>query len=224
MQPQADSGLTEDVVFQIDSLSYSNSPGIAYLAFKRDNPQEYTTTSFQCILKFISKELDPSTGRPEEEGYEDEYQLEDVELSAGGDYIIPSYASFSSEWDRLRSGVSATETFSLGAMESIKGTFRSFCTRYQSFHEYCELIPPLFTAACDSIIELLNMEPLGGTETPSSPSVHTLQLSGLVIGGGGKVLVRCRMTFSQGQGVTLELGVRAEQESACALVVSVVGG
>jgi coatomer protein complex subunit gamma len=32
------------------------------------------------------------------------------------------------------------------------------------------------------------------------------------------------MTFSHGQGVTLELGVRAEQENACALVVSVVGG
>ncbi|KAG1754749.1 coatomer subunit gamma [Suillus paluster] len=199
MQPQADSGLTEDVVFQIDSLSCSNDPGIVYVSFKRDNPREYTTTSFQCILKFISKELDPSTGRPEEEGYEDEYQLEEVELSAGGDYIIPSYASFSSEWDRLRSGATATETFSLGAMESIK-------------------------AACDSIIELLNMEPLGGTEVPSSPSVHTLQLSGLVTGGGGKVLVRCRMTFSRGQGVTLELGVRAEQESVCALVVSVVGG
>ncbi|KAG2118150.1 coatomer subunit gamma [Suillus discolor] len=199
MQPQADSGLTEDVVFQIDSLSCANSFGIVYVSFKRDNPQEYTTTSFQCILKFISKELDPSTGRPEEEGYEDEYQLEEVELSAGGDYIIPSYASFSSEWDRLRSGATATETFSLGAMESIK-------------------------AACDSIIELLNMEPLGGTEAPSSTSVHTLQLSGLVTGGGGKVLVRCRMTFSRGQGVTLELGVRAEQENACALVVSVIGG
>jgi len=219
MQPQADSGLTEDVVFQIDSLSCSNSPGIAYISFKRDNPREYTTTSFQCILKFISKELDPSTGRPEEEGYEDEYQLEEVELSAGGDYIIPSYASFSSEWDRLRSGATATETFSLGAMESIKGTFHSFCTRLQSFHGSRP-----FTAACDSIIELLNMEPLGGTETPSSSSVHTLQLSGLVTGGGGKVLVRCRMTFTRGQGVTLELGVRAEQESACALVVSVVGG
>ena len=220
MQPQADSGLTEDAVFQIDSLTCTNSPGIVYVSFKRDNPQEYTTTSFQCILKFISKELDPSTGRPEEEGYEDEYQLEDVELSAGGDYIIPSYASFSSEWDRLRSGATATETFSLGAMESIKGTFHSFCTRCP----FSQLIPPLFTAACDSIIELLNMEPLGGTEMPSSPSVHTMQLSGLVIGGGGKVLVRCRMTFSRGQGVTLELGVRAEQENACALVVSVIGG
>ena len=62
-----------------------------------------------------------------------------------------------------------------------------------------------FPAACDSVIEVLNMEPLGGSETPAAPTVHTLQLSGLITGGGGKVLVRCRMTFSQGSGVTLEL-------------------
>jgi coatomer protein complex subunit gamma len=68
------------------------------------------------------------------------------------------------------------------------------------------------------------MEALGGTEVPSSASVHALQLSGLVIGGGGKVLVRCRMTFSRGQGVTLELGVRAEKQEACNLVLAAVGG
>lgn len=68
------------------------------------------------------------------------------------------------------------------------------------------------------------MEPLGGTQSPSSTSVHTLQLSGLVAGGGGKVLVRCRMTFAAGQGVTLELGVRAEKQEACDLVVAAIGG
>ncbi|EIW87144.1 coatomer subunit gamma [Coniophora puteana RWD-64-598 SS2] len=198
MQPQTESGLTEDFSMPVDQLT-SAAPGIVYVSFTRDDPSEYVTASFQCILKFVSKEVDPSTGEPEEDGYEDEYQLEEVELSAGGDYIVPSYASFSSEWDRMRSGATATETFSLSSMESIK-------------------------AACDSIIEVLNMEPLGGTETPNSQSVHTLQLSGLVAGGGGKVLVRCRMTFSRGQGVTLELGVRAEQESACALVLAAVGG
>ena len=81
----------------------------------------------------------------------------------------------------------------------------------------------MFAAACDSIIEILGMEPLGGTEVPSSPSVHTLQLSGLLIGGGGKILVRCRMTFSRGSGVTLELGVRAEKQEACDLVLAAVG-
>jgi coatomer protein complex subunit gamma len=68
------------------------------------------------------------------------------------------------------------------------------------------------------------MEPLGGSENPSSTSVHTLQLSGLVSGGLGKVLVRCRMTFARGQGVTLELGVRAEKQEACDLVVAAIGG
>ncbi|EGN93172.1 hypothetical protein SERLA73DRAFT_116318 [Serpula lacrymans var. lacrymans S7.3] len=199
MQPQTDSGLTEDFIIPVPSLASSTSPSIVYVSFTRDTPEEYTTASFQCILKFISKELDPSTGEPEEEGYEDEYQLEEVELSAGGDYIIPSYSTFSAEWDRLRSGATATETFSLGSMDSLK-------------------------AACDSIIEVLNMEALGGTETPSSSSVHTMQLSGLVTGGGGKVLVRCRMTFAKGTGVTLELGVRAEKENACNLVLAAVGG
>lgn len=79
-------------------------------------------------------------------------------------------------------------------------------------------------AACDSIIEILNMQPLGGTEEPSNPTVHTLQLSGLIPGGGGKVLVRCRMAYSKAQGVTLELAVRAEQEAACGLVVTAIGG
>lgn len=199
MQPQTDCGLMEDFIIPVSALTASTSPGVVYVSFLRNKPEEYATGSFQCTLEFVSKELDPSTGEPEEDGYEDEYQLEDVELAAGGDYIIPSYASFSSEWDRLRTGATATETFSLTAMESIK-------------------------AACDSIIEILNMEPLGGSEMPASATVHTLQLSGLVTGGGGKVLVRCRMTFSKGQGVTLELGVRAEREAACALVVSAVAG
>jgi coatomer protein complex subunit gamma len=199
MQPQTDSGLTEDFIIPIPSLAASTSPGVVYVSYTRDSPEDYVVASFQCTLKFVSKELDPSTGQPEEEGYEDEYQLEEIELSAGGDYIIPSYTTFDAEWKKLESGASATETFSLSAMESLK-------------------------AACNSIVEVLNMEPLGGSQTPSSASVHTLQLSGLVAGGGGKVLVRSRMTFAKGQGVTLELGVRAEAEAVCNLVLAAVGG
>ena len=68
------------------------------------------------------------------------------------------------------------------------------------------------------------MQPLGGTEEPQAPTVHTLQLSGLVGGGGGKVLVRCRMTYSKAQGVTLEVGVRSEQQAAADLVIAAIGG
>lgn len=120
MQPQTDSGLTEDFIIPLPTLSQQTSPGIIYVSFTRDSPEDYTLASFQCVLKFVSKEVDPSTGEPEEEGYEDEYQLEETELAAG-DYIVPSYATFSSEWDRMRDGATATETFALSAMESMKG-------------------------------------------------------------------------------------------------------
>lgn len=123
MQPQTeDSGLTEDFIITAPSVTSSSSPGIVYVSYTRDSPEDYPVASFSCNLKFVSKELDPSTGEPEEEGYEDEYQLEEVELSAGGDYIVPSYTSFDTEWNKLESGSSATETFALSAMESLKGT------------------------------------------------------------------------------------------------------
>jgi len=122
MVPQSeDIGLTEDFIIPVPSLTAVTSPSVVYVSFTRDDPDAFAMGSFACTLKFISKELDPSTGEPEEEGYEDEYQLEEIELSAGGDYIVPSYASFGSEWDRLKAGPNATETFALSAMESIKG-------------------------------------------------------------------------------------------------------
>jgi coatomer subunit gamma len=120
MQPVADSGLTEDFIIPVPTLS-ANSPGVVYVSFTREAPDDYATASFSCVLKFVSKEVDPATGEPEAEGYEDEYQLEEVELAAGGDYIIPNYSNFSAEWDRLRTGSSITETFTLSSMESIKG-------------------------------------------------------------------------------------------------------
>ena len=124
MVPQSeDGGLVEDFIIPLPALTAANSPGIVYVSFTREDPDVYAIASFSCTLKYISKELDPSTGAPEEEGYEDEYQVEEVELSAGGDYIVPSYATFGAEWDRLRSAPSATETFALSAMESLKGMF-----------------------------------------------------------------------------------------------------
>jgi len=79
----------------------------------------------------------------------------------------------------------------------------------------------LSSAACDTLIEVLNMEALGGSDQPTSTSVHTLQLAGLV-GGSGKVLTRARMTFAAGEGVMLEVSVRAESEPVCRLIISTI--
>jgi coatomer protein complex subunit gamma len=121
-------GLSEDFIIPIPKMS--NEPGIIYVSYTRTSPESYALGSFNCTLKFISKEVDPISGEPEEEGYEDEYQIEDVELGVG-DYIIPTYLTFTTEWDRLRTGATATETFQLSALKSLKckHDFRDFSNK-----------------------------------------------------------------------------------------------
>ncbi|ORX37310.1 adaptin N terminal region-domain-containing protein [Kockovaella imperatae] len=196
MVPGPETGLTEDFIIPIDSLNSARGSGQVYVSFTRDDPAAYAGGSFGCTLRFVSKEVDPTSGEPEEEGYQDEYQVEDCDLGAA-DYIIPTYVTFANEWDKLASASSVTETFALSSSESLKD-------------------------ACKSLIEVLGMEPLGGTESPTSNSVHTLNMSGMLSGGGGKVLARCRMTFAPGSGVTLELAVRAEKEEAAKLVMAAI--
>jgi coatomer protein complex subunit gamma len=120
MQPQNECKLTEDFIIPVPAITAATSPSIVYVSFTRESPDDHALASFQCTLKFVTKELDPGTGEPEEEGYEDEYQVEEIEVNAS-DYIVPSYAAFTSEWDRLRTGPNATETFSLSAMGSLQG-------------------------------------------------------------------------------------------------------
>ena len=83
MVPSPDSGLTEDFIIPIDSLTAAQGAGTVYVSFTRDDPASYAAGSFGCTLRFVSKEVDPSSGEPEEEGYQDEYQVEDCDLGAG---------------------------------------------------------------------------------------------------------------------------------------------
>lgn len=41
---------------------------------------------------------------------------------ADAQYITPTYFTFQTEWDKLGSAASATETFALSSLESLKGT------------------------------------------------------------------------------------------------------
>jgi coatomer protein complex subunit gamma len=120
MQP-AGEGLTEDFIIPIPSLAAKDGPQIVYVSFTRESPEEYFVGGFGCTLKFVSKEIDPDTSMPEETGYADEYHLEDIEVSTGGDYILPSYCSFNSEWEGLGEAGEMEEEFGLSGMASIKG-------------------------------------------------------------------------------------------------------
>lgn len=122
-EDEEESGLEEEFIIPAPALK-TDEPGTIYVSFKRTAGEAtYVASSFTNILKFTLKEIDPSTNEPEEGGYEDEYQVEDLDLN-GADYIVPAYAgSFDNVWDQSSAGEEATETLQLSALKSIQGLF-----------------------------------------------------------------------------------------------------
>ena len=120
-EDDGDVQLEEEFIIPAPELK-TNEPGTIYVSFKRlETESQYVATSFTNILKFTSKEIDPSTNEPEDgDGYEDEYQVEDLELN-GADYVVPAYAgSFDNVWEQAN-GDSAVETLQLSNIKSIAG-------------------------------------------------------------------------------------------------------
>lgn len=112
-------GLVEDFTVPVASLATAAS-GTCYVAFKTSAQGAFAAT-FSNVLKFTTKEVDPSTNEPEETGYDDEYPVEDIEIT-GADYVVPAFAgSFDNVWEQCASGEEASETLQLSAMKSISG-------------------------------------------------------------------------------------------------------
>ncbi|KAI8391211.1 adaptin N terminal region-domain-containing protein [Radiomyces spectabilis] len=197
MQPEIDDcGLVQVASIAAEKLEY-NVTGVLYLAFQKEQADEFPVVSFTNTLKFVVKDCDPTTGEPDPEGYEDEYQVEDVEVLTS-DYIRPTYiSSFAEEWEPLAEN-EAIETFALDKEKA-----------------------PSLKAACVAIMDLLGMQALEDTALPKSSNVHTLLLAGIFV-GGSKVLARCRMTFSNTTGVAFELAVRSDDTVISQIVLSAI--
>lgn len=124
-EEDGDVALEEEFTIPAPKLA-TDEPGTVYVSFKRlDGEASYLATTFSNVLKFTTKEVDPTTGDPEEGGYEDEYPVEDLELN-GADYIVPAFAgSFNNVWEQAGQGAGeeVSETLQLANMKSIAGKF-----------------------------------------------------------------------------------------------------
>lgn len=122
--PSDEEELEDLFVVPADKLE-TDVPGKVYVAFRKANGEgSLPTTTFSNVLKFTSKEIDPTTNEPEESGYQDEYEVADFDLS-GSDYVIPTFASnFAHVWEQVGAqGEEAEETLALSGMKSIAGMF-----------------------------------------------------------------------------------------------------
>jgi len=120
--PSEEEELEEVFIIQAEKLA-TDEPGKVYVAFQKVNGEgSLPVSSFSNILKFTSKEIDPTTNEPEETGYDDEYEVAEFDL-AGSDYVVPAFAgNFNHLWEQVgAAGEEAEETLQLSGMKSIAG-------------------------------------------------------------------------------------------------------
>ncbi|CAK7562894.1 MAG: coatomer subunit gamma [Sporothrix epigloea] len=196
--PSDEEELEEVFILQAERLA-TDEPGKVYVALRKIGAADALPAStFSNVLKFTSKEIDPTTGEPEESGYEDEYEVSEFEL-AGSDYVIPTFASnFGHLWEQIgASGEESEETLQLSGVKSIAD-------------------------ATEQLTKTLSLQPLEGTDIPASQTTHTLKLLGKTV-NGGRVAATVRMAFSSKSGVTTKVTVRSEEEGVSALIVAALG-
>ncbi|XVF45264.1 hypothetical protein PTKIN_Ptkin02bG0191400 [Pterospermum kingtungense] len=177
------------------SLPY-DSPGQTFVAFEK--PEGVPAVGkFSNMLRFIVKEVDPSTGEAEDDGVEDEYQLEDLEVVAADYMLKVGVSNFRTAWESMVADCERVDEYGLGPRDSL-------------------------AEAVNAVINLLGMQPCEGTEVvPSNSRSHTCLLSGVYI-GNVKVLVRLQFGIDGPKDVAMKLAVRSEDEAVSDAIHEIV--
>ncbi|KFK29732.1 hypothetical protein AALP_AA7G171600 [Arabis alpina] len=179
----------------LNSLPY-DSPGQAFVAFEKPAGVP-AVGKFSNTLTFVVKEVDTSTGEAEDDGVEDEYQLEDLEIVAADYMVKVGVSNFRNAWESMDEEDEHVDEYGLGQRESLG-------------------------EAIKAVIDLLGMQSCEGTETvPSNARSHTCLLSGVYI-GNVKVLVRAQFGMDSTKEIAMKLAVRAEDVSVAEAIHEIV--
>lgn len=180
---ESDAGF--DVVDEIPLASLPfDTVGSTYVVLQRGDG--ITTGTCNCTLKFTAKDIDQSTGEPDDNGYEDEYQLEDVDIGIGDYMSVWVPVNPAQIWDALGEDNQQVEKYSLSSFKSLQ-------------------------QACTEIADFLHMTPCGNSDWipgKSSKAKHILFVSGRFL-GETDVIARSRMKMNASGGVDMELTVRS---------------
>ncbi|XP_024376608.1 coatomer subunit gamma-2 [Physcomitrium patens] len=171
-------------------------PGQAFVAFEKPEGS-CSLGKFSNTLRFLVKEVDPSTGDADEDGYEDEYQLEDLEV-ASADYILKTRISnFKNAWESLDSDLERVDEYSLGVREDLAD-------------------------AVQAVTTILGMQTCEGTDiVPSNARSHIWLLAGKFI-GDILVLVRLSVGIDSQKQVAMKLAVRSEDPAVSDIIHEII--
>jgi coatomer protein complex subunit gamma len=187
-------GFSEAFILPLDVMPL-NAPGKLYVCLEREGGGLLSGLLMNS-LQFAVKEVDPSTGEAEEEGFQDEYQLEDLEVGIQ-DYLKPTAVpNFRKRWE----DVELADEYGLGQR------------------------PKGIQEAVTVIVDALGLQACEGTDAvPPNARSHMCLLSGVAI-GGFTALARVRLGIDAGMNVAIKLEVRSDDESVSEALHAVIGG
>lgn len=177
------------------SLPY-NVLGHAYALVKIPDDPNQVTATFECLMKFMVKDCDPNTGEPEGDGYQDDYELETVEIEVNDHVQRVLKPNFGASWEEVGSENELQDTFALPM--------------------------PVLEEAVKNIIEFMGMQPCERCEkVAEGKNTHILVLAG-IYRGGHDVLVRAKLVLNDGR-VTMQLTIRSTDASVPNVIAQAVG-
>jgi coatomer protein complex subunit gamma len=155
---------------------------------------------FTCELRFTVVQVDPATGEEEGGGggFEEEYPLEDLEITTSDFMAKVSVPDFRKSWEALGSDNEVLEKFAL---------------QYKTTEE-----------AVSAVVDFLGMLPCDGTaavKPNAGGKPHMLHLSGVFV-TGQQVLSRAQIALQGNGGVVLKIAVRSESADVSRIVADCI--
>jgi coatomer protein complex subunit gamma len=92
----------EESVVPLAKLPYGSTPGVTYVVLKHLGEEEeynFPAMTISGELKFTVYEVDPASGEAEEDGFEEEYPLEDMEVTPADFMAKVQVPDFREAWD-----------------------------------------------------------------------------------------------------------------------------
>ena len=185
----------EELIVTLPELR-PNETGVVYVSFSTPSvDDEELLSAFGNTVAYTNRDVDED-GQidPTDDGWSDEYQIDDLVLFAG-DFINPLYNSnFSAIFDQLPSSEDGNSTGYIVNVDSLEN-------------------------AVNKLRSSLNMTPLDGSDyVPSDSNSHTLKLLGKDV-WGGKVGVSIRLAKTGGK-IVGRSEVRTETDNFANVVTS----
>lgn len=176
-----------------------NVTGNVYTCLTLPQDPVMVTGTFSNVLKYLVKDCDPNTGTPDDDddGYEDEYVLEDVEVTVADHVQRVLKTNFSAAWDEIGPENELEDTYALTTVNSLE-------------------------EAVKNIVQFMGLQPCERSDKVSEgKSSHTLVMSG-IYRGGHEVLVRAKLALGS-DAVTMNLAVRSNNPVVSEILASAVG-